>query len=280
MEIITNYLTKNDCYKSGVYLNVKGIMLHSVGCNASKVENFLSWNRSGLSACVHGFIDDEKTMITLPCWEEPGRIMKGWHSGSGYLGYSQNANNTGYLGFEMCEFSKLSYKGGATFEVDEKYKSEAIEYTKKVTANAVELFAQLCKFHNLDPLTQITSHYEGYSNGIASNHADPRHLWKQLNMEKDGYTMDNFRLWVKNRLDELNNEDDEDMTQEKFNELMNNYLSELAKKDPASWSANERLWAESNKIIKGDENGDMKYKSYCTREDMVVFLKRLYDLTK
>ena len=92
----------------------------------TKVENFLSWDRSGLSACVHGFIDDEKTMITLPCWEKPGRIMKGWHSGSGYLGYSKNANNTGYLGFEMCEFSKLSYKGGATFEIDEKYKADTI----------------------------------------------------------------------------------------------------------------------------------------------------------
>ena len=141
----------------------------------------------------------------------------------------------------------------------------------------IELFADLCKFYNLNPETDIRSHYESWQDGYGSGHGDVDHLFKGLGMD---YSMDQFRKDVKNRLDELNNEDDEDMTQEKFNELMNNYLSELAKKGPASWSANERLWAESNKIIKGDENGDMKYKSYCTREEMVVFLKRLYDLTK
>ena len=137
----------------------------------------------------------------------------------------------------------------------------------------VELFAQLCQFHNLNPLTDITSHYEGYEKGYASNHGDPRHLWNGLGMD---YNMDKFRQEVKERLDELNG--DEDMTQDKFNEMMDNYLASRSKEEPESWSVNERTWAESNKILQGDEKGNANYKSWCTREEMVVFLKRLNDL--
>lgn len=279
MEIITNYLTKNDCYNDGRWIDVKELILHSVGVNQPSASVFVkSWNRSGLSACVHGFIDDEQTIITLPCWEESGRAKRSWNAGTGWSGKSAN-NYT--ISFEMCEPAEIHYEGGASFSISEEDKPKAIEYVKKVTANAVEIFAQLCKFHNLDPLTQITSHSEAYIRGDASNHGDVSHLFRQLGLQEEGYTMDNFRLWVKNRLDELNNEDDEDMTQDKFNELMNNYLTELSNKEPGSWSLPERTWAESNKIIKGvDEAGKKEYMSACTREDMVVFLKRLYDLIK
>ena len=32
MNIIQQFVTKNDCYKSGRKIAVKGLMLHSVGC--------------------------------------------------------------------------------------------------------------------------------------------------------------------------------------------------------------------------------------------------------
>ena len=60
---------------------------------------------------------------------------------------------------------------------------------KAAYESAVELFAYLCKLYGLDPLSDgvIVSHREGCERGIASNHGDPEHLWKGLNM---GYTMD------------------------------------------------------------------------------------------
>ena len=73
-------------------------------------------------------------------------------------------------------------------------------------------------------------------------------------------------------------EDDEDMTQEKFNEMMNNYLAELGKEEPSSWSKEEREWAEEVGLIKGNASGEKLYKAFCTREQMVVFLKRLSDI--
>lgn len=58
MKLVQSILTKNDCYKSGRKITVKGLMLHSVGCSQPNASVFVkNWNRSGLEACVHGFID-------------------------------------------------------------------------------------------------------------------------------------------------------------------------------------------------------------------------------
>jgi len=67
----------------------------------------------------------------------------------------------------------------------------------------------------------------------------------------------------------------EEVTQEQFDTMMNNYLSELAKKDPSDWSQEARNWAEGNGIIFGDENGNKQYKAFCTREQMAQFLYRM-----
>lgn len=74
-------------------------------------------------------------------------------------------------------------------------------------------------------------------------------------------------------------EEEEDMTQEKFNQMMMNWLAEQAAKEPAEWSAEARKWAEENGIIKGTGAG-MSYLAACTREQMVQFLYRLFQLLK
>lgn len=57
----------------------------------------------------------------------------------------------------------------------------------------------LCQKYNLNPLADgvIISHKEGYTRGVASNHGDPDHLWRQLGMS---YTMDTFRKAVKDKM--------------------------------------------------------------------------------
>lgn len=72
--------------------------------------------------------------------------------------------------------------------------------------------------------------------------------------------------------------DDEEVTQEQFNKMMEVYLTQLAEKDGDSWSQSAREWAESTGLIKGDANGNKQYKNFCTREAMVVFLKRFHDM--
>ena len=199
MKLVESILTKNPCYTAGRKIEVKGLMLHSVGCSQPSALAFIkNWNSPSFDrACVHGFIDgnDGTVYQTLP-WNH-----RGWHSGSSING---SANNT-HIGVEMCEPACITYVGGATFKCSDIATAKTVvERTYKA---AVELFAMLCKQYGLNPLADgiIISHKEGHSRGIASNHGDPEHLWSQLGM---GYTMDTFRKAVKSAMGDSENKRD------------------------------------------------------------------------
>lgn len=182
MKIVQSILTNNPCYKTGKKITVKGLMLHSVGCPQPSASVFIKqWNDADFDrACVHAFIDGNngKVYQTLP-WNH-----RGWHGGG-------KCNDT-HIGVEMCEPSHIKYTGGSTFTCTDKVKARAV--VQRTYDTAVALFAHLCVKYNLDPMTDIISHKEGATKGIASKHSDPEHLWKQLGM---GYTMNTFRKAVK-----------------------------------------------------------------------------------
>ena len=48
--------------------------------------------------------------------------------------------------------------------------------------------------------------------------------------------------------------------------------------EPAEWSAEAVAWAVENGILYGDEHGNRMLRQPCTREQMVVFLHRVYRL--
>lgn len=165
MNIIVKYMTNNDCYRAGRKITPKGIMVHSTAVPGVMAADWYSrWNRSGISKCVHAFLDDKEIYQYLP-WNH-----RGWHAGGA-------ANNT-HIGFEICEPKNLNDKA----------------YFEKVWNNAVELTVMLCKKYGLTE-KDVIGHYEGYRLGIASNSADPSHWFP-----KHGKTMDDFRLEVKKRL--------------------------------------------------------------------------------
>ena len=184
MNIIKSIVTQSDCYKTGQKITVKGLMLHSVGCNQPSAQVFVnSWNKSGKTVCCHGLIDGNTGDVyqTLP-WNH-----RGWHC-------AKSGNNT-HISVEMCEPSTIKYTGGSSWTDLDSAKTKA---TVMRTYNAaVELFAYLCKTYNLNPLGDgvIVSHSEGYKRGIASNHGDVEHIWKKF-----GLTMDKFRADVKSAM--------------------------------------------------------------------------------
>ena len=189
MNIIKNYVTNSDCYKTGQKIYVKGIMIHSVGCPQPKASVFVGqWNRPGRDVCAHAIIDGITGDIhqTLP-W-----TSRGWHAGD-------SANDT-HIGIEMGESDTIRYTSGANW-VDEGDGSRTKAITERTYKSAVELVAYLCKSFKLNPLKDgvIVSHYEGGKRGIASCHADPEHIWK-----KYGYTMDKFRKDVNAAMGNVN----------------------------------------------------------------------------
>lgn len=173
--------TNNACYKAGRTITPKGIMVHSTGANNPNLKRYVGpddgllgknqynnhWNQDkpdSRQVCVHGFIGKLAdgtiaTYQTLP-WNH-----RGWHAGG-------SANDT-HIGFEICE-------DGLTDAT----------YFNKVYTEAVELCVYLCKLYGLTE-KDIIGHYEGYQQGIASNHGDPKNWFP-----KHGKSMDTFRADV------------------------------------------------------------------------------------
>lgn len=271
MKLLKCILTENDCYQAGRTITPKGVMIHSTGANNPMLRRYVQpaagdtdyanlmtelganpngndWNRAGLNVCVHAFIgrtaDGRVASVeTLP-W-----TRRGWHAGNGTSGRS--ANDT-HISFEICEDGLTD---GAYF---------ALAYKE-----AVELTAHLCRLYELDPLAPgvVISHNEGYGMGIASNHGDVGNWFPKF-----GKTMDDFRADVAKAMEP---EEDEEMTQEQFNAMMDNWLAQRAALAPSAWSAGQREWAEMMELIRGDGEGNMAYKSFCTREELAVIIYRL-----
>lgn len=74
--------------------------------------------------------------------------------------------------------------------------------------------------------------------------------------------------------------EEEEMTQTEFNAMMDVWLRQRAALEPGDFSAEARAWGEGNGIVQGSGDGSFQYKSYCTREQMLVFLHRFFKTLK
>ena len=91
MKIIENYLTRNRCYTNGIKINVRGLMLHSVGYPQPSAAVFMrNWNTPSVSVCVHGFIEPDGEVYQCLPWN-----VEGWHGGG--------SSKYTHIGVEMTE---------------------------------------------------------------------------------------------------------------------------------------------------------------------------------
>ena len=248
MKLVNSIMTKNPCYTAGKKIEVAGLMLHSVGCPQPRASVFIeNWNRADYDrACVHAFIDgnDGTVYQTLP-WNH-----RGWHGGG-------TCNNT-HIGVEMCEPACIKYTSGSTFTCSDMEEAKAV--AKRTYEAAVELFAMLCKEYDLNPTTGgvIISHAEGHKRGIASNHGDPEHLWRQLGM---GYTMDGFRKDVKAAMSgekEDNTQDDTEVV--KWYRVRKSWEDAKSQKGAYKVLKNAKACADKNEgYFVFDWNGNVVY---------------------
>lgn len=259
LDLTQHFLTKNDCYREGSPLMPKGIMVHSTGVAQPNPQVFLrSWNRPGVSKCVHAFVSKDGAVQTLP-W-----TVRGWHAGSG-SGH-RSANDT-HLSFECCEPAGHTYQGGQMAGYDVQANQD---YFDHLYYNAVALTALLCRQFLLDPLQPgvVICHAEGHNLGIASGHGDVLHWWP-----KHGITMDRFRRDVADTM-LMESGPEGGMTQASFDQMMERYLARRAQLPPAPWSEQARQWAQQAGIISGSGDGP-RYLSFATREEVVQMLYRL-----
>lgn len=269
MKIKKDYWTKADAVRNG-RLDVKGIMVHSTATPGVTAQEFRDrWNRPGVGASVHAFLDDREIVQCMP-WD-PGEARWAGHCGG-------DANWT-HLSFEICEPAGFYYSGGANmagYDV-----AAQAPYFAKVWEQAVGLCAYLCALHGLDPQGDgvLICHSEGHARGVASGHADVMHWFP-----KHGKNMEMFRREVKERME------DEGMTQEKFNAMMCASFQSMevqkAFRDalvgamdvtgtgdtPDPYAAEAAAWAKAEKIFRGDGDGNYGWKLPIKRQDVAQVL--------
>lgn len=250
MKFFLQILTKNSCYKAGRKITPRGVMVHSTGANNPRLSRYVPgsedigyntggnhWDMEGVGACVHAFIgklaDGSVGVVqTLP-WNR-----RGWHAGKGSHG---SANDT-HISFEICEDGL-----------------QDASYFNAVYQAAVELTAELCKQYDLNPLADgvVICHSEGNARGIASNHGDVMH-WFPMH----GKTMDMFRNDVARTM-----EVEDDMTQEQFDAMMENYLARRAEKPADTWATTGLTQAQAKGITDGT-----RPQSFATRQEVALMV--------
>lgn len=274
-------MTNSTCYRQTKPMEIKGILWHSTGANNPKISRYVQpddqaknkqqllsiiginknkndWNHIEYKAGVNAFIgklaDGSVSTVQVMPWN-----YRPWGCGSGKYG----SCNSGWIQFEIAE-DNLGDK----------------DYFDKVYQEACELTAYLCKKFNINPLARLSyngvfvptilCHADSYWLGLGSNHGDVLHWFNKYGKTMEHVRQDVFKL--------LQQEEDveEDMTQEKFNEMMDTWLKQQSLKDTnASWSAAARNWAESKGYVQGDEVGNKMYKKFLTREEFVTVLYRI-----
>lgn len=187
LKIIENYLTRNDCYKSGRTITPTCMQLHTIGTGQNTASSLASyWNQSGIQACVHYCIDAETEDLVLHFLPDNRRSWADGGYGNGHA-----------ITVELMESDYMKYSGnGASFTITNEAKFKA-DVTRAYNT-AVKFFALKCKEYGWNPqekmsngLYRVFSHDEGRRLGLSTAHVDPTHIWGRY-----GWTMDKFRADV------------------------------------------------------------------------------------
>lgn len=277
---ITCMMTHSTCYNNTTPMTVKGILIHSTGANNPNIKRYVQpsdnaidrakmlqligtntyqndWNHIVHNAGVNAFIGKLAdgtiaTVQTMPWNYRP------WGCGSGVKGSCNNS----WLQFEICEDSLND-----------------VNYFNAIYQEMIELIAYLCKMFNLNPLgvtncgsvanvPVILCHQDSYRLGLGSNHGDILHWFPKF-----GKTLQDIRNDVYNLLNQPNEEEEEEVTQEQFNEMMDNYLAKLAN-EPATWEQSDANWGQQNGLLVGDATGNLMTKKFITRGEFISVLHR------
>lgn len=209
------YFTESDCYNRAIKQTSKGIQVHDTGTNNPYLKRWVqpddgrlgvnpnnnSHNKPGGNVCASAYIgklqDDTVAVYqTLPwnyrCWLS-GSIQREYKDSSGNTKiYKGNANNMGYVGFEICRDNMKNQ-----------------EYFYEAVCNqSVLLTAYLCQLFGVTPDTvlyetpfgpayAVMDHSNLYKVSCASNHDDIGEWLKVY-----GYTFNDYRNWVQDALNE------------------------------------------------------------------------------
>lgn len=253
--IINKMITK---VNKTVYENprpIEFIVIHYFGAFGTAKGNALYFRDIKRHGSAHYFVDEEEI------WQVVEDKDAAWHCGDYGIGdYKGIAKNYNSIAVEMRP-NKLDKTSEYATDKDWFFEEATVK-------NTIELVRELQQKYGVSD-DHIIRHHD-----VTAKQCPRPFVGNDIN---EYYKKTGNMMWVdfKRRLKE---EEDEEMTQEEFNTKMDAYFDNLKKKAPSEWSEEARMWAEDNELILGDEHGNLQYKSPVTREQMVIFMKRLFEL--
>lgn len=226
------------------------IVIHYFGALASAEDLATYWYNNAIEASAHYLVDESSIYQSVKDEDTA------WHCNEGLTGtYRLACHNENSIGIEMRPL-KQNQNSLLVGDPDWYFDPQTI-------ANTIELIQMLMVRYNL-PIGRVIRHYD------VSNKSCPRpFVGEDINTY---YNQSGNSMWenFKEKIGE------DEMDQTAFDKMLDIALRNKSLLKPNTYSADSRTWAENTAIIAKDVN--MRYQSYVTREEMVTFLNRIYNL--
>lgn len=248
IEIIKNLTNRN--YNAKTSRKIEYLVIHYYGAFGTAEDNTRYFKDVYRGASAHYFIDEKGI------WQVVEDKDVAWHCGGDGVGRLKGTcTNANSIGIELRPM-KIDRSSTSSAHTD-------WYFDPKVLDIAVEFIKAKMMEYGLG-LDRVVRHYD-----VTSKYCPRPFVGDDINTY---YKETGNSLWKK-FLQRI--EGGEEMTQERFNQMMDVYLDGLRQQKPSPWSEKPREWAEENKIII-----DQQYKDFVTREQMVAFLHRLSELQR
>lgn len=224
----------------------KFIVIHYVGAVSTAKNNVDYYYSGNKNASANYFVDE--TSI----WQCVKDTDRAWHCGGGLQsnqGHSfyKICTNSNSIGIEMCV---------------KKTKSGQWYFEEKTVQNTIDLTRMLMKKYSID-ISHVIRHWDVVGKNCPQPYVANPQAWEDFK-----------RRLVEPESTEIKKEEEDIVTQEQFNIMMNNWIADSASKAANNWSADSRAWAESLGLISGDQYGNHMYQKFITREELVTVLYR------
>ena len=256
MEIIMNTNTNN----TGIARNrkIKYIVIHyTAGTHSDKgsartVANFFATNAR---ASADFIVDDAEIVQYNPDIHNRYTFAVGGLVNKKVAPYYKKCTNVNSISIEMCSNNSTKQ---VTSAGDRNW-----YFTQATINNTIKLVKKLQAEYGLDDSRVITH------NNVNGKVCPGVYGWTQPDTEWQGFK----------QLLAQEQEDDEEMTQEQFNKMMDNYIAEKAK-ETTTWGTDDLNWAKGLNLMVGDYQGNMMPNKFFTRLEIAAILRRFYNILK
>lgn len=219
-------------YRKGRQGTIKYIVMHYTANNGDTAKNNADYfARAVTQTSAHYFVDRNSI------WQSVKDTDTAYHCGTS-KGYKHpECRNANSIGIEMCDSLNGVPDG--------------------VRATALDLAAYLMKKYNI-PISNVVRHYDVTGKLCPRPWVNDPNKWNE------------FINLLSARINETDEEDDENMTDEKFAEMMDRYIANRRAKPVSSWAKNDFAKAKTDGLMDGTAPQD-----WVTREQLATVAIRL-----